>query len=119
MIFDVGIPFVDAATFLEFFPVASAKLGPRYAIVAHGRHQSFAWSEISHPIWFNRQTPGCGRKAWMDPCYRSLLEQVPDRYARDMLSPFFRFLSAQGVQPDNVRDGHVDAYVAYRKETSF
>lgn len=70
-------------------------------------------------LWFNRQTPGCGRKAWMDPCYRSLLEQVPDRYARDMLSPFFRFLSAHGVWPDDVRDSHVDAYIAYRKETSF
>jgi len=70
-------------------------------------------------LWFNRQTPGCGRKAWMDPCYRSLLEQVPDRYARDMLSPFFRFLSAHGVRPDDVRNSHVDAYIAYRKETSF
>jgi hypothetical protein len=70
-------------------------------------------------LWFNRQTPGCGRKAWMEPCYRSLLEQVPDGYARDMLSPFFRFLSAHGVQPDDVRDRHVDAFIAYRKERSF
>ena len=70
-------------------------------------------------LWFNRQTPGCGRKAAMDPCYRSLLEQVPDRYARDMLSPFFRFLSAQGVRPDDVRDSHVEAFIAYRKERRF
>lgn len=70
-------------------------------------------------LWFNRQTPGCGRKGAMDPCYRSLLEQVPDRYARDMLSPFFRFLSAEGVQPDDVRDGHVEAFIAYRKERMF
>ena len=33
-------------------------------------------------LWFNRQTPDCGRKAPMDPCYRSLLDQVEDRYAR-------------------------------------
>ena len=55
----------------------------------------------------------------MDPCYRSLLEQLPDRYARDMLSPFFRFLSAEGVRPDDVRDGHVEAFIAYRKERKF
>ena len=70
-------------------------------------------------LWFNRQTPGCGRKALMDPCYRSLLEQVSGRYPREMLSPFFRFLSAFGVRPDDVRDNHVDAYIAYRKERSF
>lgn len=70
-------------------------------------------------LWFNRQTPGCGRKGAMDPCYRSLVEQVPDRYARDMLSPFFRFLSAQGVRPDDVRDSHVEVFIAYRKERRF
>ena len=70
-------------------------------------------------LWFNRQTPGCGRTSLMAPCYRSLLEKVPNRHARDMLSPFFRYLSANGVQPEDVRDDHVDAYVAYRKATSF
>lgn len=70
-------------------------------------------------LWFNRQTPGCGRTALMAPCYRSLLEKVPSRYTRDMLSPFFRYLSANGVRPEHVRDNHVDAYVAYRKATSF
>ena len=70
-------------------------------------------------LWFNRQMPGGGRKAPMDPSYRSLLELVPDRHARDMLSPFFRFLSGCGVQPDDVRDRHVEAFFAYRKETSF
>ena len=70
-------------------------------------------------LWFNRQTPGCGRKALMDSCYRLLWDQVADRYARDMLSPFFRFLTAHGVQPDDVRDSHVEAFIAYRKERSF
>ena len=40
----------------------------------------------------------------MNYCYRSLWQQLPDRYAKDMLSPFFRFLSAFGVQPEDVRD---------------
>ena len=70
-------------------------------------------------LWFNRQQPDSGRKAPMDPRYRSLLEQVEDRYAKDVLSPFFRFLSAQGVRPDDVRDSHVEAFIAYRKERSF
>jgi hypothetical protein len=35
------------------------------------------------------------------------------------LSPFFRFLSAEGVRPDDVRDVHVEAFIAYRKEASF
>ena len=55
----------------------------------------------------------------MEPCYRSLLEQVLDRHARDMLSPFFRFLSGHGVRPDDVRDSHLEAFIAYRKERSF
>ena len=67
-------------------------------------------------LWFNRQTPDSGRKAPMDPCYRSLLEQVEDRYARDMLSPFFRFLSAHGIRPDDVRSDHVESFHAYRRK---
>jgi hypothetical protein len=55
----------------------------------------------------------------MDPRYRSLLEQVEDRYAKDVLSPFFRFLSAHGIQPDDVHDDHAEAFQAYRRETSF
>jgi integrase len=70
-------------------------------------------------LWFSRQTPDCGRKSPMDPCYRSLLEQVDDRYARDMLSPFFRFLSAESIQLSLVRNSHAEAYQAYRRDTSF
>ena len=55
----------------------------------------------------------------MDPSYRSLLEQIPDRHARDVMSPFFRFLSAFGVRLDVVRESHVEAFQAYRRETSF
>jgi integrase len=55
----------------------------------------------------------------MDPRYRSLLELVEDRYAKDVLSPFFRFLSAHGIAPDDVDNGHAEGFQAYRKETSF
>jgi hypothetical protein len=50
-------------------------------------------------LWFNRQQPDSGRKAPMDPRYRSLLELVEDRYAKDVLSPFFRFLSSRPSPP--------------------
>jgi integrase len=70
-------------------------------------------------LWFNREQPDSGRKAPMDPRYRSLLEQVEDRYAKDVLSPFFRFLSAHGIQPDDVHDDHAEGFQAYRRETSF
>jgi hypothetical protein len=69
-------------------------------------------------LWFNRQQPDSGRKAPMDPRYRSLLEQVEDRYAK-YASPFFRFLSAHGIQSDTVRNDHVESFQAYRRETSF
>ena len=37
----------------------------------------------------------------------------------DMLSPFFRFLSAHGIRPDDVRDNHVEAFMPIARETSF
>ena len=43
-------------------------------------------------LWFNRQTLGTGRNAPMASAYRCLLADVDDRYARDTLSPFFRYL---------------------------
>jgi integrase len=70
-------------------------------------------------LWFNKQTPYSGRKAPMDPTYRALLDRVEDRYAKDVLSPFLRFLSAFRVRLEDVRDGHVEAFQAYRRETSF
>ena len=70
-------------------------------------------------LWFNRQQPDFGRKAPMDPRYRSLLSQVEDRYAKDVLSPFFRFLSAHDTQPYDVGDEHAEAFQVYRRETSF
>jgi hypothetical protein len=111
---------------LSMIPTRIAAIGPAVKRLHPGRLGVNAKTFANHRanvraalLWFNRQTPGCGREASMDPRYRSLLEQVPDRYARDMLSPFFRFLSARGVRPDNVRDSHVEAFIAYRRETSF
>ena len=70
-------------------------------------------------LWFNKQTPYSGRKAPMDPSYRALLDCVKDPYAKDVLSPFFRFLSAFGIRPEDVRGNHVEAFHKYRRETSF
>lgn len=70
-------------------------------------------------LWFNRQTPSYGRKAPVASSYRLLLDQIEDRYAKEMLSPFFRFLSAKGIQPDAVTDRLSQAFQDYRKATSF
>ena len=111
---------------LPLIPTRIAAIGPAVKRLHHARlgvhpktfanHRANAKAAL---LWVNRQTPGCGRKGVMDPCYRSLLERVPDRYARDMLSPFFRFLSAQGIRPDDVRDHHVEFFITYRKERRF
>ena len=70
-------------------------------------------------LWFNRQTYDSGRSGYMHPHYRALWDQIRDRYARDLLSPFLRFLSAHEVAPGDVKDCHVDAFMDHRKETSF
>lgn len=111
---------------LSLIPTRIAAIGPAVKRLHPARLGVYPKTFANHRanakaalLWFNRQTPGCGRKGAMDPCYRSLLERVPDRYARDMLSPFFRFLSTEGVRPDDVRDRHVEAFIAYRKERRF
>lgn len=111
---------------LSMIPTRIAAIGPAVKKLHPARLGVNAKTFANHRanvrsalLWFNRQTPGCGRKAPMDNCYRLLWGQVADRYARDMLSPFFRFLSAHGVAPEEVRDSHVEAFIAYRKERSF
>ena len=111
---------------LTLIPTRLAAIGPAVKRLHPARLRVKTKTFINHRanakaalLWFNRQTPGCGRKAAMDDDYRLLLEQVPNRYARDMLSPFFRYLSALGVRPKDVGDGHVEAFIAYRRERSF
>src|SRR4029079_3480610 len=70
-------------------------------------------------LWFNKQTPFSGRKGPMDTNYRALLDQVEDRYAKDVLSPFFRFLSASRIPLEEIRYCHVESFQGYRRETSF
>ena len=69
--------------------------------------------------WFNKQSPACGPKVPMASSYRLLLDRIEDRYAKEMLSPFFRFLSAKGIQPEAITDSLTQAFQDYRKETSF
>jgi integrase len=51
--------------------------------------------------------------------YRALLQHVPVRHDRDTLSPFFRFLSASMIEPENVTDGAVKSYSEFRAQTRF
>ena len=111
---------------LSLIPTRIAAIGPAVKELHPARLGVDPKTFINHRanaraalLWFNRQQPDSGRKAPMDPRYRSLLEQVEDRYAKDVLSPFFRFLSAHGIHPDDVGDDHVEGFQAYRRETSF
>jgi hypothetical protein len=69
--------------------------------------------------WFNKHTLGSARSAPMGEEYRQLWDKITDKYAKDMLSPFLRFLTGLGVQLPEVNDEHVTAYVQYRRETKF
>ncbi len=111
---------------LSLIPTRIAAIGPAVKKLHPARLGVNAKTFANHRantrtalLWFNRQMPDGGRKAPMAPSYRTLLEQVPDRHARDMLSPFFRFLSGSGVRPQDVRDSHLEGFFAYRKATSF
>ena len=69
--------------------------------------------------WFNHQTLGSARSAPMDPKLRRLWERINDKYAKDMLSPFFRFLTAMTVDAGQVTDADLAAYVEHRRRTNF
>lgn len=70
-------------------------------------------------LFFNRLTLGSARGSCMADDFRRILTRVGNRHARDVLSPFFRYLTAIGVAPDDVSDRHVGSYVAFRAETGF
>jgi integrase len=69
--------------------------------------------------WFGRVAHGSARKAPMAAEYRSSLAKVSNRHARDILSPFFRYLSGLGVLLITVTDANVADYVRFRNETGF
>lgn len=70
-------------------------------------------------LWFNRQTLGNGRNAPMASHWRALWDRIGDRHAKDVLSPFLRYLTACAVEPDEVSDEQVKGFIAHRKETGF
>ena len=98
---------------------AVKKLHPAKLGVGHKTFINHRANARAALLWFNKHTPYSGRKAPMDPSYRALLDWVGDRYAKDVLSPFFRFLSALGIRLEDIGDGHAEAFQAYRRETSF
>ncbi|MGF7163034.1 integrase [Rhodoligotrophos appendicifer] len=69
--------------------------------------------------WYGRTEFGNAHRAPMSDAWRELWSLVPDVQAKDMLSPFCRFLSGLGIAPSEVADVHVKAYATYRLETSF
>ena len=69
--------------------------------------------------WFGRVAHGSARKAPMAAEYRASLAKISNRHGRDVLSPFFRYLSGLGVPLGAVTDSHVAGYVRFRNETGF
>ena len=69
--------------------------------------------------WFNRQTAGSARSAPIAENLRVLWNLIGDRYAKDMLSPFFRYLTGLNVSAEAVTDAHVAAYAQYRRDGGF
>ena len=69
--------------------------------------------------WFKDRRSGLGRGAAMSTAYRDLLASIGCRHHRDLISPFFRFLSMEGIQPTGICDEHLSAYVAYCRATKF
>jgi len=69
--------------------------------------------------WFCQIERVSARHAPMADDYRSLLNSVANRHAKDVLSPFFRLLSALAVSPEKVDDSHIEAYARQRQEGSF
>jgi integrase len=51
--------------------------------------------------------------------YRHLLARVEDRHHRDLLSPFFRYLTGADVAPQEITDQHVEGYAAFKNGTGF
>lgn len=79
-------------------------------------HRSNAKAALN---WFKDRGGGLGHAATMSVAYRGLLALIASRHHRDLMSPFFRFLSMEGVQPTDIRDEHLSAYVAYSRATKF
>ena len=69
--------------------------------------------------WFKGRKGGLGRQAAMSTAYRDLLALIGCRHHRDVISPFFRFVSTEGIEPADICDDHLSAYVAYCGETKF
>ena len=71
-------------------------------------------------LWFNRQTPGCGRTASMDAVLSIATGKGSEPLCAGHAVALLSVTSPQmAFGLSDVRDNHVDAYVAYRKATSF
>ena len=111
---------------LSLIPASIAAIGPAVKALhparlgvnpkTFGNHRANTGAALR---WFNKQSPACARKAPMASSYRLLLDRIEDRYAKEMLSPFFRFVSAKGIQPDAITGRLTQAFQNYRRETSF
>ena len=97
---------------------AVRKLHPEYLGVHPKTYRNHKANARSALQWFN-QCGDAGLRTVIAPEFRALLAQVQDRYARDSLSPFMRYLSGLGISPGEVNDSNVEDYAKYRRDTGF
>src|SRR5262245_24638379 len=69
--------------------------------------------------WFGQVAHGSARKAPMAADSRASLAKIANRHQRDVLSPFFRYLSGFGAPLSGVTDSHVADYARFRNDTGF
>lgn len=55
----------------------------------------------------------------LSDAWQVLFKCLPDDRTRSHLSPFLKFLSGLGVEPEAVSDSHVEAFALYRTHTHF
>jgi hypothetical protein len=69
-------------------------------------------------LWFGREQDVPGRGIRLTPEWRALRERIPDLRRRDRLAGLIRYCSAKAIEPGQVTEAVVDAYMAYREATT-
>ena len=69
-------------------------------------------------FWFRDEEGLARRGTPLDPQWQKLRRRQKDLSRLAKLSGLFRYCSLKGITPDQVDEAVIDAYMAYRKETT-
>ena len=92
----------------------AARLGISQKTLAnHKSNLKAALNHLSnHGVTLARGTP-------LSPEWCALMQRIEDPWARKRIHALFRYLSARGLQPDNVNDGVLGEFFGYRTQATF